>query len=304
MTNRIKPNRNRSFSAIYFRILFATLILTASLAFTTGCLPDQTPPGEIVARVKDRVLTQSEVKAWETSLHRENIPPELRLSFIRNWVEKELIYQEALREGLAEDPAIIEQLKQLKRDFLIAKLYEIVIMDQAPPDEKAIKKYFLEHSNEFVWENVHLKCEYWRSETNDGMDQLRKNLIRGIDDAIWTGKPNSLDHGVISVTGEENAGEDVWRIISRLKERELSSIARINGSFWIFRVVRRCSPGEPKTIEDVEAEIISRLNEEFRRRKREEMIRELVEEYKQNGWLQWSDARSVVTIIDSTGKGE
>ena len=72
------------------RILF--LIMFPALIFS-GCMYDEQPIGEVVAKVNDEMLSTADVAAWEAALGEVSVPIETRRSFIRNWVEEELLFQ-------------------------------------------------------------------------------------------------------------------------------------------------------------------------------------------------------------------
>jgi len=273
----------------------------ALLLISCDFMRKELPAEDIAARVNDRVLTKTEVAAWEASLHEVPVPEETRLAFVRHWVEEELLYQEALKQDVLDDPWVVERLDKIKRTLIVSRFLELDASKRHQPAPSAVKGYYHEHSNEFIWEHTHLEIEYWRSETNDGMKNLRAKLLRGYNNPIWTGKPGALDKGSINLNGKSSADPNVWKAISRLKKGEITSVLKIDGSFWIFKLVERSEAGDPKSVEEVQDDIISRLIEETRQNRREDIIHKLINEYRQDGRLQWADANMTVFIEDTVG---
>lgn len=272
-------------------ILFSVLFL---MAF--GCQKKEQHQGKAIAQVNDQVLTASEVKSWESSLGQDNVDQETRLSFIRNWVEEVLLYEEALNQDLMIDPWVNERLEEVTRQIVVSRFLQLDAAKRPRPSPREIKQYFEENNSEFIRSNLNLEVEYWRSETKEGMDKLRANLLRGKTDAIWTGTAGGLDHNRISLEGAESTDPQVWKTIIRLKEGQVSNTVIINNSNWIFKLLERCEIGEMKKLEDVEEEIIVRLSEEQRAKRREELIKSLIKNYHRDGKLFWADAANVVTL--------
>ncbi len=264
----------------------------------TGCMTEDIPPENIVARVMDVTLSTSEVSAWEASLAH---PPsqEARTNYIRHWVDEELLYQEAVKNDLLNDPWVAERVDDLVRSLAIARYLEKDIKNMSRPTPTHVKEYYQQHSNEFVWENVHLVVNYWRCETPGGMDKLRSNLLRGNNNSIWTGTPGGLDHNRISINGKDGTDPQLWKVVSRLKVGQVSSVKRILSAYWILKLDDRFEKGDPKSIDEVQEEISARLMEESIRNRKETIIQKLIDEYSRDGRLQWTDISLPVTITDT-----
>lgn len=276
-----------------------TLLLFLLIIGFTGCIRQETPVENVVARVKDRVLTASEVSAWEASLRQVSITEETRLAFIRRWVERELLYQEALSRNIPNDPWIAERLDEISQRLIVSRFIELDASRLPRPTPNQVKEYYKEHSSEFVWEHLHLEIEYWQSDTREGMDQLRARLLRGTQNTDWDIVPGSLVHERISLNGPASTDPSIWNIIVKLKEGEVSNLVPIKDSFWIFKLINHNEAGEAKGIDEVQDEILARLTEDDQQTRREELIRNLIDKYRREGFLHWSDAATTVTIIDT-----
>jgi len=276
------------------------IFLMAMLAVSSGCINEDIPPENIVARVMDVMLSTSEVSAWEASLPH---PPsqEARTNYIRHWVDEELLYQEAIKNDLLNDPWVAERVDELVRSLAIARYMEKDIMKMTRPTPTQVKEYYQMHSSEFVWENLHLVIDYWRCETHGGMDKLRANLLRGNNNSIWTGTPNGLEHSRITINGKDDTDPKLWKTVSKLKVGQVSTVQNILSAYWILKLADRFEKGDPKSIDEVQQEISARLMEESIRNRKDAIIQKLIDEYSRDGRLQWTDISLPVTIIDPTG---
>ncbi|MDP8238033.1 MAG: peptidylprolyl isomerase [Candidatus Hatepunaea meridiana] len=281
-------------TTFYFLILFLLI---------TGCAREEIWEPEVVARVGDRKLMASEITAWEASLRQANVSQEVRSAFIRNWVEKELLYRAALDGGFAKDAWVMQRLDEITRTLLVSRLLEIEYQKLTTPVPSAIHTYFQQNSHEFIWSHLHLSVDFWRSNDRKGLERLRSNLQRGRQAGIWTGNAGSLENGRITLDGPESASPEVWKVVLRLPLGQVSKVININDDYWVFKLIDRREAGEPQGLDDVRDEIVLRLMEEARKNIKEELVRELVNEYHHKGRLQWSSQpRSTVTSAESTIK--
>ena len=271
------------------------------LLLLTGCAREVEWEPEIIARVGERTLTASEVDAWEASLRQPEVSQEARSTYIRHWVEEELLYQEAVGQGILKDAWVLQRLDEIKRQLLVSRMLEHECSELNMPSPQIVEAYFKQNSNEFVWSCLHLIVEYWRSADHKGIEQLRSNVQRGRQTGIWTGKAGSLDHGRITLDGPGSAAPEVWSVVSRMSPGQVSPVRLVNDEYWVFKLIDRREQGEQQGIEDVRDEIVMRLMEEARSDVRNELVRNLVDKYRHSGELYWSAPMrpAVATEIDS-----
>ena len=275
------------------------MLFAFQAVFISGCVSDKIPVGEEVARVNDEVLSTADIADWEAALGGGSVSRETRLSFVRNWVEEELLYQEALSKNLLEDPWITERLEKIKHSLLITRLMDSEALNSPLPTAQAIKTFYQEHSAEFVWPVEHLEVEYWRSSTSEGMAQLRADLLKSKKDIIWTGHSGDMHHDRISIDGAGGADPKIWTVVSAFRVDDYSGVLKIDEAFWIFKLINRLEAGSPKGIEAVQSEITAVLLEADHVKRREELVQNLIKEYREDGRLIWAEAASTISIMDT-----
>ena len=275
-------------------------LILAALIFV-GCTRETEWEPDVIARVGDRALTDAEVDAWEASLRQEDIPQDARSTYIRHWVENELLCREAIDRALLKDPWILQRLDEIKRQLLISRLLDQKYQELTKPSPQSIEAYFKQNASEFIWPCLHLEVEYWRSGDRVGIEQLRSNVQRGRQTGAWSGEPGSLDHGRITLDGPGSAAPEIWSAVCGMSPGEVSPVRFATNEYWVFKLSDRREPGEQQGIEDVKDEIVMRLMEEARRNIRSELMRNLVDQYRRSGQLFWSTQRDpgVETESDS-----
>ena len=296
------PNEAKNFMLSVFdlRNRLSLISVTVSLMLMSGCMREESIGPDVVARVRDRMLTTNEVNAWEASLQQSNVPRNARQKFVEQWVEEELLFQAALDNDLDEDPWVKQRIDELTRSVIISRYLTLESNKLPQPSPRTVRDYFEQRRQEFVWAHLNLVVEYWRSDDKTGMDKLRAKLLRGHTNDYWYGKAESLDNGRISLDGQGSADPTVWNTISKLEEAQVSPVLKIDKDYWIFKLKEKHKPNEPKEIDSVRDEIVARLIEEGRRQHHEKLIRSIVEKYRHNGWLDWTNTTTTVSVIEKT----
>ncbi len=97
------------------------VIIASILISITGCLqPDSSE--EFVARVGDTFLLQSDLDASLTNLASNLDTAQVRRQIIDQWIDNELLYQEALRQRVANREEIKRRMNESARAILIEGL--------------------------------------------------------------------------------------------------------------------------------------------------------------------------------------
>lgn len=115
----------------------------------TSCHKSEPPP-VVLAQVDQARLTLAEV--------RESFPPEYEkvlsreqyLDLIQRWIDDEVVYEQALKLKLDQDPKVRHKLDRLRRKALIEEFMAREGANQEfEPDEGAMTRYYEMHKDEF-----------------------------------------------------------------------------------------------------------------------------------------------------------
>ena len=114
----------------------------------------------IYATVNDIHLTESGLRSLVPEGVYEKLTVEYKQEIIREWVNNELIYQEALKRNIDEDPKIERLLNNSKRNLLSNELLERIYNDIPEPGDEVLKKYYKEHEDYFILPNNEYRIRY------------------------------------------------------------------------------------------------------------------------------------------------
>ena len=102
---------------------------------------------DYVARVNDSFLTKDAYHKLVAESSNKNF---YKAEIIRNWINRELLYQEAKSEGIDKTDEFKKTLEESRKDLAIAKLLENRYNDNGfSTDINDVKGYFEKHKNEF-----------------------------------------------------------------------------------------------------------------------------------------------------------
>jgi hypothetical protein len=129
---------------------FRGLAPLAAVALVCAC--GQRTDSPVVARVGDAVLTLDELHASTPPEYRERITKEQNIGYVKQWIDAELLYQEALRRKLHKKPDIRHRLERMRRDMLSAEFLSRTHLSasQVHISDSAVQAYYENNSAEFV----------------------------------------------------------------------------------------------------------------------------------------------------------
>lgn len=126
------------------RLIFIYLLTT--VIYFNGCEKEQ-PNKDYVARVNDKYLTKEEFNYLIDSSATQNM---YKNELIRNWVNNEVLYQKAIKEGITDEKEFIRLIENSKKRLAAALLLEKIYSENvAEPNIQQIDAFFNEHKDEF-----------------------------------------------------------------------------------------------------------------------------------------------------------
>src|SRR5271157_3031300 len=101
---------------------FMRLFLLCLFMALAGFFCRQKNQGPIVARVGHRVLTLDDLYKSIPPEYSDFITREQMINYVKQWIDNEILYQEAMRQKIDKEEAIKERLRRMKQDLLCAEM--------------------------------------------------------------------------------------------------------------------------------------------------------------------------------------
>jgi len=116
----------------------------------------------VVAKINNKVITLEEFngKIERLPKHYQDIIKGQKKRFLDDVIAEELLYDEALRSKIDGNPETKEVIEEAKRTIIVSRLIKDKVDDKVSVPEEEIKKYYDEHSEEFMlperWRASHI----------------------------------------------------------------------------------------------------------------------------------------------------
>jgi hypothetical protein len=214
----MNSNMRSSLIKIIEGIVFPLLILNAC--------SESKKPDSYIAKVNDSYLTESE---YAELIDSQFVSDASKSVVIKNWVRQEILYQEALKEGLTETKGFKETLENTKKQLAAALILEKIAAAAQPQfTDDELKDFFEENETSFKLPFNSYYLNRVNFSNRDAAVEFRTDLImNGWDDAIKKSEQNSnlvnIENAVL-VSEQDIQPVRLLRILEGLYPLEISIV--------------------------------------------------------------------------------
>ena len=150
-----------------------------------------------MARVEDQYLFEEDIERVMGNLPMIGAPSETRRLIIDQWVATEVLYQEALRRGLAENAEVQRRLAESERSVLVNSFIESFYRENSPsPSAEETRAYFEQHREQLRLREPFVRIRYLRAETIEEAVRAQvalRDAPVAERDSVWTLWANTLE---------------------------------------------------------------------------------------------------------------
>ena len=257
------------------------IILLSAVALT-GCGKEE-PKKDFIARVDESYLTKKELSA---DLDTAQLQESHKNEYIRNWVETELLYQEAIREDIPDEDVykltMEKSRKELAKALLLQKFFSEHEIEYKQQD---LLDYFNAHKEEFklffdsflfnsITFNNEDKAILFRSTLMES-DWNRTSTVFSGDSSIINEKTNILlyDYQV--------QPEILFDVIKELLPNEVSIVLNLEpNQYRVVQVLKKYSKGEIPDYDIIKKIVLDRFINIKRNELLQDFLRQLYLKYK------------------------
>jgi hypothetical protein len=233
-----------------------------------------------VARVGQSYLTEAELRAAIDTTLGEDYQA---IDFVNSWIASELLYQEAVRRGLADTEDLRHRLAQTRKHLAIDALLtqEVYTGDSALVSEEAVRQLFSTDAPELhLQEDVALLSYAVFSERGAAND-FRSGVLRGAswEEALRQAQDDPVQREkllrVVSrryFTKTTLFPEELWRLARTLPKEEASFVVTTHTGYYVLIAHGFKRQGESPDWDYIKHELRARLLIKARRRLYEELL--------------------------------
>lgn len=188
-----------------------------------------------IAKVNDAVLTEDMLNSM---MNDSNNKAKLKDEIINQWIEDEVLFQEAEREGITNEKEFQKILERSKKNLAISFLIKKYLEEnEIQIKDEELKKYYDENKNEFILNDELYYLRIAKFENYESAIEFRKKII----ETNW----NIANNYIKTRTDKFQTKEDliyekdlqpiqVVRIVNTMEINEISSIIDISSNEFII----------------------------------------------------------------------
>lgn len=128
-----------------FLVIVVSLFLTVSCAKKDDKKIEGKAGGEQIAKVGDMVITKNDILAIPESVKHLYLGPE----GLKRFIDKQILYQEALKRGIDKDKEYLKMADYLKQKVLVETLLDKEVTKKVSVEDKEVLDYYKKNKEEF-----------------------------------------------------------------------------------------------------------------------------------------------------------
>jgi peptidyl-prolyl cis-trans isomerase C len=206
-----------------------------------------------------------------------------REKFLDEVVKKEMLYQQALKEGIDKDPKFSRQVENFKKLTLISDLLQKEIMDKAKVSENDVKEYYDKHKQEFA-ATSRIRASHILVKTEAEAEKVLARLKKGekfaaIAKEVSIDKPSAANGGDVGYFSRGDMVPEFERAAAGLKVGETSGPVKTSFGYHIIKVTDK-KTGPVIEFDRVKDVIMQRLSAEKQKAVFDSYVTDLKKNYK------------------------
>lgn len=234
----------------------------------------------MVARVEEAALTTSDLENLLPAELGVGQGPAEKAQFVEQWVEQQLLYQEALDRKLDQSPRTQQLLEQARRDLLVAALLNAEFEGQdTQVSEASIQQYYAENREPFRRTRPEIRALHILLATEADATAKRQALRNGTSFEELA-RLHSLDQETKVRGGDLGyfSADDnpaLWEACRGLPFKTLSGPIQTQYGYHLIQVLDLQEAGTIKELDQVRPQIVDTLVRQDYKQRLAELISRL-----------------------------
>jgi hypothetical protein len=288
-----------SLRVIKTRVAWLTAIVLACIAWSCGKPAQQSA---YIAKVGQTYLTDRELAAALDSTG--DIADELP-AYVNSWVTRELLYQEAVQRGLADEGLVRKRIEDSRKRIIIDALLEeeLYNLDSTSVGEDEIETMYRENGDAFTLREDVVQLSFAQFTDRDVANQFRSKILRGTrwaaaiaeihaDSAYGTTLAQVATRQYFSKS--TLFPEELWKVARTLGLDEVSFVVKTSAGYYVLQLHNLKKQGDIPDLDYVRNEIRDRILIARRKKRYEELLTELRAKFPVTLYTNHADSASVV----------
>jgi parvulin-like peptidyl-prolyl isomerase len=255
---------------------FLYCFVVLSLA-VSGCSRKTQSP--VVARVGDAVLTVADLEASIPVEYRDRITREQNVNYVKQWIDTELLYQEALKRKYHKDEQIRARVESMRRDLLSADLLtrENIESGETSVTDTMVQQYYQQNRETFVRPREVVRVMQMVLETFPLAQSVKAQATPASFARLAEqhGAGQAEEVALVPFVPLEELPVEFKTALRDVKTGVTVGPIPMEDGFYLLHLVDRQPPGSVATLDEVRETILERLNSQVQKRAIERFLSQL-----------------------------
>ena len=235
----------------------------------------------VIASVNGTKLTLEDLYAEVPEEYLDSITGEQKRQFLDRWINAELLYQEALRQGLQRDPTIKEEIREAERTILIADLIQRELDRRIMVTDEEALAYYQAHVEEYTRGADEVRASQILVATFEEASRIRKEIEAGGDFARLAKEhsvdPSAQQGGDLGFFGSLDVLQELSKFAFSSSPGTLSPPIKTEFGYHLLTITNSKKAGTVRSFELVRDEIIGQFSMAKERQELDKLLQELRE---------------------------
>jgi len=264
----------RAKSSRRFRFRTAWSLAFALSSLLAAC--NKNPQQRVVAHVGQTVLTVQELTAALPNITDSEFSRLQGERFVQQWLEAELLFQQAVKEKMDQRPDVRRDLEKLRKDYIVSAFLREQVDEQVQVSEDELREYFRKNQDEFEATQDLYQLDMILVESLAQAKEVRDRLVSG-EDFSRVAKEKSIDHnreqgGAWGLVSLQQLAPALASVVAKMKVQEISQPVKSSLGYHIIHLGELVKKGQVRSFDQVREAILPRM----RAQKREQMYQKLI----------------------------
>jgi len=217
----------------------------------------------VVAEVNGEPIYLEDVEEIWNSLpesYRAQFPGGIK-DLLEQLIRETLLVQQAQKLGLENDPTVLKQLEQIKRQILVTELIKREILNKVQVTDEEIQKEYTSNPSLYT-EPEQVKAKHIMTSTKEKAEEVLQELQSGkpFEDVAKekSESPDAQQGGEMGYLKKGDLDPNLEKVLFDLAPGKVSDVVETSYGFHIFLVEEHLKP-RLKELEEVKEEISNRL---------------------------------------------
>lgn len=254
---------------------FPALIFSVCLVIFCSRKPDS----PVIARVGKAVLTVADFNNSIPPEYSDQLTLEQNINYVKQWIDTELLFQEALRKKIDREPQIRNRLDKMKKDLLAAEMMSrnSSLEKASPIDEKAIHAYYELNKDKFIREQdvakyLEIVVADSRTAWYISKNATNENFLTLAAEYSQQPYPETMNVPYIALNDVQ---PEIRQAISATAVDATSSPVKSDLGYHIIRVIDKLDKGGICKEEEIWEDIVNQLTAKYQKENVEQLISDL-----------------------------